>query len=159
MKAYIGRYQKDESKERKISIRVDKWDSWNADATIALIAVPILRQLKETKHGAPCTDDDDVPEHIRSTAAKPKENEYDIDEFHFARWDWIMDEMIYSLNEVANGNPGDDEFYDWSEVDENAGVMDQIEKLKVDSDGLKAYHERIQNGCRLFGKYFQNLWD
>ena len=28
-----------------------------------------------------------------------------------------------------------------------------------DWEGRKAYQERISNGFRLFGKYYENLWD
>jgi hypothetical protein len=30
---------------------------------------------------------------------------------------------------------------------------------KCDYEGMKQVEERIQNGFRLFGKYYQNLWD
>jgi len=30
---------------------------------------------------------------------------------------------------------------------------------KCDYDGMKKVEERIQNGFRLFGRYYQNLWD
>ena len=30
---------------------------------------------------------------------------------------------------------------------------------RTDWEGYKAYAERIANGFRLFGKYYQNLWD
>jgi hypothetical protein len=30
---------------------------------------------------------------------------------------------------------------------------------KCDYDGMKMVEERIQNGFRLFGRYYQNLWD
>jgi len=31
--------------------------------------------------------------------------------------------------------------------------------FKVDVEGLKAYQKRISNGFRLFGKYYEGLWD
>ena len=52
--------------------------------------------LKKDKHGAPNTDDADVPDRLKSTSAPPKTNTYDTDEFHFQRWDWILDEMIWA---------------------------------------------------------------
>jgi hypothetical protein len=30
--------------------------------------------------------------------------------------------------------------------------------LQVDEEGLKQYRKQIDNGFRLFGKYYQNLW-
>lgn len=158
MRVHIGRFPKDGS-ERKISVKLHKWDSWNADHTIAVIAHPLLIQLKETKHGAPLVDDEDVPEglNLRSTEAPAKENDWDTDENHFKRWDWVMNEMIFAMQEIAKGD-GDSQFYDHSEVDESAGINKQIKQMKVDWEGLKAYQTRIQNGCILFGKYFQSLW-
>lgn len=158
MRVHIGRFPKDGS-ERKISVKLHKWDSWNADHTIAVIAHPLLIQLKETKHGAPLVDDEDVPDELKSTSAPAKKHEYDIDDNHFKRWDWVMDEMIFAMQEIAREDDGDSKFYDHSEVDESADINTQVKQMKVDRAGLEAYHTRIQNGCRLFGKYFQNLWD
>lgn len=156
MKVYVGRYPKGEQ-ERKVRIRIDKWDTWNMDHTLALIIVPMLKQLHSTKHGAPLVDDEDVPEHLRSTAAPPKENDYNIDDNHFKRWDWVIEEMIWSMEQIVLDDDG--RFYDHSEVDESQGLMQQVKKIKVDREGLHQYQQRIQNGCRLFGKYFQSLWD
>ena len=61
MKVYIGRYPKDPNKEQKVNVQIDKWDTWNMDATLAHIIVPMLKQLKATKHGAPYVADEDVP--------------------------------------------------------------------------------------------------
>ncbi len=156
MRVHIGRYPKDAS-NRKISVKLHKWDSWNADNTLAIIAHPLLIQLKATKHGSPLVDDEDVPDELKSTSAPPKENEYDVDANHFKRWDWVMDEMIFAMQEVAYGD--DSQFYDHSEVDEAADINTQVKQIKIDRVGLDAYHTRVQNGCRLFGRYFQNLWD
>jgi hypothetical protein len=30
---------------------------------------------------------------------------------------------------------------------------------QCDYDGIRAVEERMQNGFRLFGKYYRNLWD
>lgn len=110
------------------------------DHTLSYIIVPMLKQLKETKHGAPFVDDEDVPEYLRSTAAKPKENEWDVDEFHFDRWDWVMDEMIWSFEHMYN---------DWETEYYN----------KEDYNGMRVVEDRMSNGFRLFGKYYRGLWD
>jgi hypothetical protein len=158
MQVKLGRFPKNNI-ERKISVKIDKWDTWNADHSIALIAVPLLTQLKETKHGSPNVDDADVPQHLRSTAAPPKENEWDTDDNWHLRWDYVMGEMIYAMQEIANYNKGEEIFWDHSEVDETQDVMEQIKLTKVDWVGREAYQQRIQKGCELFGKYFQSLWD
>ena len=57
--------------KRTVKIRIDKYDTWNMDETLGFIIVPMLKQLKATKHGTPWTDDEDVPEELRSTSAPP----------------------------------------------------------------------------------------
>jgi hypothetical protein len=158
MQVKLGRFPKGDG-DRKISVKIDKWDSWNADHSLALIAVPLLIQLKETKQGSPNVDDTDVPEHLRSTAAPAKENEWDTDDNWHLRWDYVMTEMIYTMQEIANHNQGEEIFWDNSEVDETKGVMEQVHAMKLDREGLDVYQKRIQKGCELFGKYFQSLWD
>ena len=100
----------DNLKTRKIKIRIDPYDTWSVDHTLALIIVPMLKQLKEKQHGAPNVDDEDVSENLRSTSAKPKENDWDTDEFHFARWDFALDEMIFAFESVADDS-WEDQFY------------------------------------------------
>lgn len=144
--------------ERKIKIHIDDYDVWGADHTIALIVHPILLKLKSKKHGSPHVDDDDVPEHLRSTSAPPKENEWDIDDNTHARWDWVMDEMIWAFEQKIQDD-GESQFYDHSGVNNSANLNTQIGQIKVDRTGLEAYQKRMANGFRLFGKYYQGLWD
>jgi hypothetical protein len=143
-------------------VKIDFWDTWSMDHTLADIVLPMLKQLKETKHGAPMTDDEDVPDNLKSTSAKPKEEEWDTDEFHFERWDWILDEMIWAFEQKATD---DDEspFFDHSENEPGGFPWDRdgnyVSKTKVDWEGLKAHQARKTNGYRLFGKYYEALWD
>lgn len=157
MKALIGNYQ-DDGSPRQEDVFLDKWDSWNADHTIALIAAPLLQQLKRDKHGSGMVDDEDVPEELRSTSAPAKENEWDTDANLHKRWEWVLDEMIWAMTEHADGT-GDDKFFDHSEVNEEADLMVQVAQIKCDREGLEAYEARKQRGFELFGKYFTNLWD
>ena len=115
MKVFIGDYP-DGDEERKVEIEVHPYDSWDAGRTIAMIAVPILKQLQATKHGSPYTDDEDVPENLRSTSAKPKENEWDIDEFHHDRWEYILSEMIWALEQLVHNK--EDDFFHWDKTQE-----------------------------------------
>jgi hypothetical protein len=162
MKIKIGKYPRN-GKQRK-SIHIDPWDTWNMDHTLADIILPMLRQLRKTQHGAPCTDDEDVPENLRSTAAKPKKNEWDTDSNHFKRWDWIMKEMIWTFNEHAKDR--DPNFYikkpKYKRVKKEGSEFDELVVVspgEFDYAKSKAYWERKKNGFRLFGKYYQNLWD
>ena len=163
--------------DRKIDyVKVDRWDTWSMDHTLGKIALPMLRQLQATKHGSPLVDDEDVPEHLRSTAAPAKANEWDTDDNHFKRWDWVMDEMIFAFEHRL-----DDSWQDayrsgehdlvWTPVDREGKEVAKGEHThyrmdhgpkdtyQCDYAGMKVVEDRIQNGFRLFGKYYQALWD
>ena len=155
-------------------VKIDRWDTWSMDHTLGMIALPMLKQLKETKHGSPFVDDKDVPKGLglRSTEAKPKENEWDTDDNHFKRWDWVLDEMIFAFEHKL-----DDSWQDayrsgtmdhktvaceWDET--GKATMYRWEDgpnhtYKCDYAGMQKVEKRIQNGFVLFGKYYQNLWD
>ena len=138
MKINIENYT-DDGEDQVVEVQIDPWDTWSMDYTLAPIILPMLRQLKETKHGAPNVDDDDVPEQLRSTSAPFKDNEWDTDMFHFDRWDWVLDEMIYAFDCKAN--------------------KDDVYMRFEDNEEMQIEQERISNGFRLFGKYYENLWD
>lgn len=158
---------------RKVYVHIDHYDTWGMDHTLAYIVLPMLKQLKASKHGSPYVDDADVPENIRSTNAPPKESEYHTDSNHFLRWDYALDEMIFAFSCKLDDS--------WQEK-YRSGTIDILwkpsEQLGIngrpltyemasgpndtyvcDYDGMKAEQARISNGFRLFGKYYENLWD
>ena len=143
-------------------VKIDRWDTWSMDHTLAHIILPMLKQLDKEKHGAPYTNDEDVPEYLRSHMAQPKENEWDTDSLHFMRWDWILAEMIWAFEQEIKDDD-EVEFFDHSECGDEKFPWDKdgqyISKVKVDREGLEAHQKRKANGFRLFGKYYQNLWD
>ena len=157
-------------------VKIDRYDTWSMDHTLADIVLPMLKQLKEKQHGAGFVDDTDVPEELKSTAAPPKENEWDTDANHFKRWDWVMNEMIFAF-ECKVDDSWQDAFREgehdilWVPVDADGNEVPKGEHkytemrhgpndtYKCDYEGMKKVEERIQNGFRLFGRYYQNLWD
>jgi len=157
-------------------VKIDRWDTWSMDHTLGMIALPMLKQLKETKHGAPLVDDEDVPEELRSTAAPPKENEWDTDANHFRRWDWVMGEMIFAF-ECKVDDSWEDQYRSgeidlvWKPVDRDGNEVPKGEHshyqmehgpndtYKCDYDAIREVEKRIDNGFRLFGKYYRGLWD
>ena len=153
----------------KVRVRVDDYDAWNADNTLAHIILPVLIKVRDSKYGTPLVDDEDVPENIRSTAAtKQKEHEWDTDEFLEARWQYAIGEMIYAF-ECAINDEWDDQFYsgetDYTRVPEEIGGETYYalkegpnHTFKVDSDGMNAAWIRRNNALRLFGKYYHSLW-
>ena len=164
----------DSKKKRKISVHIDPWDTWNMETTLGYIVRPMLKQLRDKKHGAPWVDDEDVPEELRSTSARElTQDEKDTghtDENHFKRWDWVMDEMIFAFESLQGGANEDweDQFttgeydYRFKKINED-GTSQMVHgpnhTAVTDWDARKAYAERVSNGFRLFGKYYQSLWD
>ena len=152
-------------------IKIDDHDVWYADYTLAKIIYPVLVRLRETLHGAPAVDDCDVPDRLKSMNAPRCEG--DTDEFFFERWNWALDEMIFAFESKLNDTDNwMEQFttgvsdYIWVDTDETYDGEPCKEMkhgpnhtLKYDLDGINAYDDRLQNGFRLFGKYYSSLWD
>jgi hypothetical protein len=146
-----------------VYVRIDRYDSWSADHTLALIAVPLLKQLQLSKHGAPHVDDVDVPEGLglRSyeTDKVPDKDSGEVDENHFKRWDWVLGEIIWALEQKISDS-ADDQFY--SKVDptmKSKDIEDMMGNIVIDWVGMQEWQARKTRGYKLFGKYFENLWD
>lgn len=130
--------------DRKIKVRIDPYDTWSADYTLAHIIHPLLVALE--KHGTPWTDREDAPADEKYDNHKDKNNDWERG-YNEDRWEYIMGEMIFAFDKIKEGD-WDIQIYkrcgDWT--DEAIEERRQIQ-------------ERINNGLRLFGKYYQNLWD
>lgn len=175
----------DSKKSRTIKVKIDRWDTWSMDHTLAHIILPMLKKLRVEKHGTPTAlDADDVPEFLRI-----KDEEYDWssqkDLFEYIpkcnpehiyvredQWNWIMDEMIFAF-EMKSKDDWESE-YASGEWDTYMAVSDRKEDgspkfyqmkygpnhtYKRDEAKIAEIHARIENGFRLFGKYYQCLWD
>ena len=152
-------------------VKIDRYDTWSMDHTLADIILPMLKQLNTEKHGAPHVDDEDVPMELQSWVS-PAKDEYDIDGHHFARWDYVLNEMIFAF-ECKVDDTWQEKFssgeHDMKSVpckwDENGKpTLYNFEKgpndtYKCDYEGMREVQKRITNGFRLFGKYYENLWD
>lgn len=153
MKIELGRYPN--KGKRKMSIKIDKWDSWNADHTLALIIHPVLVQLHKTTHGYPG---------VKGMTAK--------------KWNVILEKMIFAFNELKK-NDWMDQFHSGeSDVlieycdknrkkvakDDPTCIGSTMKKgpndtTKFDKKGCTAQYKKIVEGTMLFGKYYQHLWD
>jgi len=139
MKVYISNYSTERWYHRLFGIqsgkiqyvKIDNYDAWSADTTLALIIAPTLRKLRDLPNGAcPFVSIPDRPGHLIGSV--PLQG--DTDEFHEEAWDWALTEMIYAFESCASQFSGESE-EDYLEND-----------------------IRIKNGYRLFGKYYENLW-
>jgi hypothetical protein len=97
------------------------------DNTLAYIILPMLKQLKATKHGSPYVDQEDLPPELRLTKRetkvhdnghwdkKLKATEEEIDaaskKFH-AQFDWVLDQMIWSFEQELDEDEGHKSYYD-----------------------------------------------
>jgi len=148
------------SRKRKISVKVHDYDVWGADHTLALIIVPVLKKLKDEKHGSPHVDLEDVSDGICSI---------------HERWAWVLDEMIWAFEQHCDEN--------WeSQYVYNADQLDILPSTKIegtsyytmniskqkdpskppyrrDEEAIKKHRERMINGRMLFAKYYEDLWD
>lgn len=134
----------DSKKKRKIQVRIDKYDTWSMDQTLSYIILPMLKQLKETKHGVPFICFEDVPESLFSEIPKEGLSPEEIEHQKLViGWEWILDEIIWTF-EQKTCDDSTEKFF-----------KDDV----IDMDGLNAHNERMSRGFILFGKYYHGLWD
>ena len=90
---------------------------------------------------------------------------------------WSMDDtlapiilpMLVQLKETTHGHPADLTEQEWDEILDKMiwafeqkcrdDWMEDYDYNKWDREASKAHQERMSNGFRLFGKYYENLWD
>ena len=153
------------SPRQKTSIKIDKYDTWSMDHTLAEIILPMLYQLAKTKHGSAMVDAKDVPKHLRGDTDKDEELVH-------KRWDWVMAEMIFAFESKlqepewqSQFYSGEHDFYDEPRLSSKGEIIGYEMKkgpndtFKIDMKGMKKYQARIQKGFTLFGKYYEGLWD
>lgn len=155
-------------KERKVHVHIDKYDTWSMDNTLAHIILPMLKQLRDTKHGSQLVDEEDVPPHMRHSDPK---GEWGGDNWIHYKWDWVLNEMIWAFEQKLDDDWADkyhhgEPKYNWdliSENEEEDSARYTVTQLNpdywVDYEGMQAHSDRMSNGFRLFGKYYQGLWD
>jgi len=160
-----------ERRDRTVKVRIDDWDTWSADNTLSTIVHPLLEKLAEDNRGVPVIDLEDVPESLRYVVGTDSgENDWDRGSIFWMeqRWKWVLGEMIFAHKNLI-GDSWADQFHhgnreiEWKEIDSSDGGEKFYEMLRhkdyyFDKDGYEKYNKRINNGLRLFGKYYRNLW-
>ena len=175
----------DSKRKRKIKIHIDRYDTWSMDHTLAMIILPMLKQLKEKKHGSQMVDMEDVPESMRLTETEDYEEQQCFDFYRddelckqnikcdvHDRWDWVMGEMIWAFEQIQPDADWETQYtsgeFDFktkkSEKLYNGEVVYEMVEgpkhtYKIDMEGMRKHQDRMSNGFRLFGKYYQGLWD
>lgn len=118
-------------------IRIDPWDTWDAQCTAARILEPILIQFKQQSIGVPQSmfePGDPVNKngvHTKVAWRKAKK-----------RWNAILDEMIWALHQCHD----------------DAVEISILQNKKLVDEKLNEYYNRIQTGLKLFAIHFRDLW-
>lgn len=179
MKAQIGKYPKGATK-RRINIEIDKFDTWGLDHTLALIILPALIQLKNTKHGVPSEFVTRVGGDMDNNYCFDfiKEDENQVFDACCEKWDEVFDKMIWAFQQLALDEDYDNQYHHgemnigWRQTKDKllnpmTGKMEHMYEM-VDENpnehwydyvGHTLHNERIQEGLSLFGKHFRDLWD
>jgi hypothetical protein len=157
VKVHLGDYRKN----RAVNVRIDSWDTYSLDHTLALIILPALERFKKDRKkcpGVPSTmflDTDPVDKHGNHTDAAIKIAE--------KRWIEAIDKMIWSFKELLfekeykkcfkkNGKK-------WKTVKRENGNSELVETgFDFDKSRYQEVMLRRQEGLELFGKYFDTLW-
>lgn len=161
-------------------VKIDRWDTWSMDSTLSPIILPMLKKLKLEKQGSALVDLDDVPEHLRFTTTEDYDSQRTFDFYKetvteenvgpnvHTRWDWVMGEMIWAFEQLNDENWENQYWITHPEIDFTKHPEDEgktsvpvrwIVEGDADWEGMEKHRARIQNGLRLFGVYFQGLWD
>lgn len=165
---------------QKVNIEIDRYDTYNVDHTLGLIILPMLVQLKNTKHGVPSEFADVGGEDysLQDSFDFYKESHNDAFNEAVKKWDEVLDKMIWSFLQIVDDNysskyhHGNFDF-DWDKVageqfynpitKQHEGFSQLVDKNPnghwYDHEGEKIHNERIQEGLELFGKHFRSLWD
>jgi len=162
MKVYIGPYP--EEGEQVTDVQIDDYDLWSMDHTLAKIIEPMLVKLALSKHGSPYVDVEDCPPQLKpSPQPDPVTG---TDDTHHARWTWVLDEMIWAFHQKnydweEQYYSGESDVYFEDAEEEGYKVMKRgpNDTFRVDRAAMKVHQERMSNGFKLFGKYYENLWD
>lgn len=173
MKVYIGPFPK--KGKRKIKIKMDGYDTWNLDSTLAYILVVALKQMKKDNNGIPSTmfGDDYKTDLRKGESRKAYKNRLKKSEsVALKRWLEILDKMIWSFQQINRDYQT--QYYSgrsdirWVLLKETKDLPEdkQLYEMKkgpkdtfrVDRKGLQKHEERIQEGIDLFAKHFRSLW-
>lgn len=142
-------------KNGKANVKIEYWDLWSLDHSLAKIILPLLREYvkytadPEKVSGSCMVQDEDAPSHIT-----------DVHE----RWDWVVGEMVFAFENTLDDSieqsfyPDNLDLVLYEPDDGGNRYLSVVGADDIDREGLGAHRARVQNGFRLFGTYFQGLW-
>lgn len=166
-------------RNRTIKVKLHGYDSWNVDSTIAIIALPLLKQFRDNKQAFSSVDLEDLPPHLQRTTTEEYDDQMTFDFYRIPdvyaadimeeQWKWVLDEIIWAFEQLQPDCNWQEQYWithpkmDMKKYPEDEGltvipVRWEI-KGECDTKGMMDHQSRITNGLKLFGKYYQGLWD
>jgi len=165
MKAKIGKYLK--NKKSKVSVEIDHFDTYSLDYTLALIILPALIALKNSKQGIPIEFGDVGGDQSSLQMCFDFYNESHGEAFEIGieKWEEVLDKIIWSFQQIAEDNysnlyhHGEEQFSVKTNKEGNYELINlNPHGYWHDTEGHDLHESRIQEGLELFGKYYTTLW-
>ena len=160
-----------EKTQRIKKIKINSYDTWSMDHTLAAIILPMLQQLKATKHGSPGNMPafQQTSNQAQLTFDFYQDGDEDANAEGHKQWSVILDHMIWAFEQIVNDYPEEENFWitppilDLEEYPEDLGKavipVRWEQRGELDVNAHEEYHEKIKEGTRLFGEYYSSLWD
>lgn len=147
--------------KRKVEVKLDTWDIQSADRTLAIVILPVLQKLRA--------------EHVGYCNVDCFDTQLELDDTMYNNWLWILDEMIWTFEQWQPTSNWESQYYggapEWTfeesdkqTVNPATGSLEHELKMiqnngvaTFDKQGYDKHLARINNGFRLFGKYFTRI--
>lgn len=123
----------DSKRKDTVKVSLNKYDHFDACTVIAAATLPLLKAMQDDWRGSPLIDAEDVPAYVTKGMDEQ-------DAIH-ARWGYVLEEMIWAMTQVQPNHDWEAPYY-------------EMNSAKPRND----HEARMQEGFRLFGKYFTSLW-
>lgn len=127
--------------KRKVFIKIDDYDVYNLDYTLSLIIEPSLKKLLDDEWLSFKADNEDLPKELQIS-----DDEYKLISFTYLENDPRLPEIYNRLEQQPK--------YIINKMIYAFNILNSTESDKIKED----YKKEIDEGLRLFGKYFRNLW-
>jgi hypothetical protein len=165
MQVKIRRWKEGQN-DRPASVRIDRFDTWDLPEILARVIAPALRQLRAVQCGSSFVDDEDVPEALRSGRITEPADHLEMDDNYAARWNWVLDEMIWAFEQLSQPQLRRQQYTGridivWAPVPDESDSFEMRcgPNHTLSFEKLDLYDARINNGLKLFGRYYRALWE
>ena len=171
--------------KRKVKVRIDRYDTWSADHTLAVIIGPLLRSMIGKKQGVPGNFlPDEYNSLVSSTEFWEEKGKGPLNtkatlllDAASEEWEATLEKMAWAFEEYVKDDwdeqywtgeygemkttPSSDKTF-WNPItkkDEQVFKLDfEGSTRKCDWEAREKHWKKVEEGIRLFGLHFSNLW-